>query len=161
MDRYIPFILVPFIGWGVRHYLLRRGDYSALKKRTLAIAISAYFITEMGRSFYRPYIYANDIYDWVIADTIGNSFGTVTAIFMIVTMSGRGTHWDWQLVAMVVLGLVGYELLNLTGHHQFDTNDVIATLLFGAISALIYAVILTKFGAHQEASSTTLSDSDR
>lgn len=146
MDNYIPFFLIPFIWWGVRHHLLKRGDYSDLKKLTLGIGITAYFITEMGRSFYRPYIYLHDIDDWVVADTIGNSFGTVTAIFMIITMSGRGTHWDWRLVGMVVLGLLAYELLNLPGHHEFDTNDVIATVLFGAISAITYARILRKYG---------------
>jgi len=149
VDRYIPFILIPFIGWGVRHYLIARDDYSPLKKVTLGIGISAYFLTEMGRSFYRPYIYAHDINDWVVADTLGNSLGTVTAIFMIITMSGRGTHWDWRLVGMVVLGLLGYELTNLTGHHGFDTNDFIATLVFAAISAIVYLRILNKLGTNK------------
>ena len=147
MDRFIPFLLVPFIAWGVRHYLISRNDYTTLKKLTLAIGISAFFLTEMARSFYRPYIYANDIDDWVIADTIGNSLGTVAAIFMILTMSGRGTSWDWRLVAMVIAGLIGYEMLNLSGDHPFDTNDVLATLVFGAVSALVYAQILARYGS--------------
>jgi hypothetical protein len=149
MDRFTPFFLIPFIAWGIRRYLIQREDFSTLKKITLGIGITAYFITEMGRSFYRPYIYANDINDWVVADTIGNSFGTVTAIFIIITMSGRGTHWDWRLVGMVILGLLGYELTNFTGHHGFDTNDAIATILFGILSAVIYAGILRKFGNDQ------------
>ena len=146
MDRFIPFVLIPFMAWGVRRYLIARGDYAALKKITLTIGASAFFLTEMARSFYRPYIYANDIDDWVVADTIGNSLGTVTAVFMILTMSGRGTRWDWRLVAMVIIGLVGYELLNLIGDHPFDTNDVIATVVFGFISVVIYARILARFG---------------
>ena len=80
MQNYIPFFLIPFIGWGVRRFLISRDDYTTLKKITLGIGISAYFVTEMARSFYRPYIYANNIDDWVIADTIGNSLGTVTAV---------------------------------------------------------------------------------
>lgn len=146
MDNYIPFVLIPFIGWGVRHYLIKHNDFSTLKKITLGIGISAYFVTEMARSFYRPYIYANDIEDWVIADTIGNSLGTVTAIFMILTMSGRGTSWDWRLVAMVIAGLIGYEMLNIVEDHPFDVNDVLATILFGGISILIYTRILAKHG---------------
>ena len=146
VDKYIPFVLIPFIGWGVRNYLIKHNDYTALKKTTLGIGISAYFMTEMARSFYRPFVYANDINDWVIADTIGNSLGTITAIFMILTMSGRGTSWDWRLVGIVIFGLVGYELLNLPGHSSFDVNDVIATLVFGGISILIYARILAKCG---------------
>jgi hypothetical protein len=146
LENYVPFFLIPFIGWGVRHYLISRSDYTTLKKATLGIGISAYFVTEMARSFYRPYIYANEIDDWVIADTIGNSFGTITAVFMILTMSVRGTSWDWRLVAMVLIGLIGYELLNLADDHSFDLNDVLATLGFGAISILAYAWILTKYG---------------
>jgi len=79
MHNYIPFILIPFIGWGVRRHLLKKNDYSSLKKLAFWIGISAYFLTEMGRSFYRSYIYANKIDHWVVADTIGNSLGTVTA----------------------------------------------------------------------------------
>ncbi len=146
MQNYVPFFLIPFIGWGVRRFLISRDDYTALKKITLGIGISAYFITEMARSFYRPFVYANEIDDWVIADTIGNSFGTITAIFMILTMSGRGTSWDWRLVGMVIVGLIGYEVLNLPGHDAFDVNDVIATLLFGSVSVLVYARILAKYG---------------
>lgn len=146
MANYIPFVLIPFIAWGVRRHLIAKGDYSSLKKTTFGIGISAYFLTEMARSFYRPYIYANDINDWVIADTIGNSLGTITAIFMILTMSGRGTKWDWRLVCMVILGLIGYEMLNLPDNHPFDINDVIATIIFGGISAIVYARILTRHG---------------
>jgi len=146
MDNYIPFFLIPFIGFGVRHYLIKRNDYNTLKKITLAIGISAYFVTEMARSFYRPYIYANNIDDWVIADTIGNSLGTVTAVFMIVTMSGKGTNRDWRLVALVIGGLIGYEMLNIIGDHPFDINDVLATILFGGISVLVYARILARHG---------------
>jgi len=144
--NYVPFFLIPFIGWGVRRHLMARNDFSTRKKVTLGIGISAWFLTEMGRSFYRPYIYANDINDWGIADTIGNSFGTVTAVFILLTMSGRGTRWDWRIVGLVFGGLVGYEMLNLTGSHPFDVNDVLATLVFGAISVLVYARILARYG---------------
>ena len=91
MQNYIPFLLIPFIAWGVRRYLIAHDDYTTLKKITFGIGISAYFLTAMARSFYRPYIYANEINDWVIADTVGNSLGTVTAIFVILTMSGRSS----------------------------------------------------------------------
>lgn len=157
MQEYVPFLLIPFIGWGVRRYLIAHNDYTKLKKLTFGIGISAYFLTEMARSFYRPYVYTNNIDDWVIADTIGNSLGTITAIFMILTMAGRGTNWDWRLVGLVMLGLVGYEVLNLTGHHSFDVNDVLATFVFGGVSALVYACILTKYGSSNAKISETSS----
>jgi hypothetical protein len=146
---YIPFVLIPFIGWGVWRSLKKKNNLTPLKKRTFTWAIVAFFMTEMGRSFYRPFIYANDIDDYVIADTIGNSFGTVTAIFMILTLSGSGTSRDWRIVGIILLGLIGYECLNLLGDRPFDLNDVVATLVFGAISALVYARLLKHYGHSQ------------
>lgn len=80
-----------------------------------------------------------------ITFAIGNSAGTVTAIFIILTMAGRGTSRDWGLVAMVIGGLLGYEMLNLAGNHPFDVNDVYATLIFGVASALAYACVLARY----------------
>lgn len=145
MDKYIPFILIPFIYWGVLHYLKKNDNLTSLNRCTLLIAIIAWSITELGRSFYRPYIYENKIEDYFIADTIGNSFGTMTAIFMILTLSGKGTNKDWILVLIIIAGLLVYELLNLTGKTAIDINDMIATVIFGSISALIYLFLLRKY----------------
>lgn len=146
MDNYIPFILIPFIYWGVLHYLKKNDNLTSLNRCTLIIAIIAFSITELGRSFYRPYIYENKIEDYFIADTLGNSFGTMTAIFMILTLSGKGTNKDWMMVLIIITGLLVYELLNLTGKTAIDTNDMIATVIFGTISALIYFFLLRKYG---------------
>ena len=40
-----------------------------------------FVLTEIGRKIYRPYIYANDIFDFWIADTIGNFTGTIAIVF--------------------------------------------------------------------------------
>lgn len=146
MDNYMPFILLPLIYWGVLHHLKKKNDLTSLKKVTLFIGMFAFSVTELGRSFYRPYIYAHKIDDFFIADTIGNSFGTITAIFMILALSGKGTNKDWKLVFIIIAGLLGYELLNLTGKSAIDINDMIATLIFGAISALTYFLVLKKLG---------------
>jgi hypothetical protein len=149
MDNYIPFILIPFIYLGVLHYLKKKENLTSLKKTTLLIGISAYSITELGRSFYRPYIYGNKIDDYFIADTIGNSFGTITAIFMILTLSGKGKDKDFNIVFIIIAGLLVYELLNLTGKAKVDINDMIATVIFGLISVLIYSFLLKKYGENK------------
>ncbi|MBN2012182.1 hypothetical protein JW960_22830 [candidate division KSB1 bacterium] len=146
MDNYIPFFLIPFVCWGVLYYLKKNNKLTSLNGRTLIIALAAFAITELGRSFYRPYIYQHKIEDCFIADTIGNSFGTVTAIFMILTLSGKGTNKDWHIVFIIIAGLIAYEFLNLTGKTSIDVNDMIATVIFGMISALIYFVLLRKYG---------------
>lgn len=146
MENYIPFVLIPFIGWGVWRFLKKKNDLTPLKKRTFAWGIVAFFLTEMARSFYRPYIYAHDIEDYYVADTIGNSLGTVTAIFMVLTLAGSGTPRDWKVVGIIIGGLVGYECLNLLGDYPFDARDVVATLVFGAGSAAVYAGLLKRYG---------------
>lgn len=146
MDKYIPFLLIPIICWGVRHHLKKKNNFTPLKKRTLIIGITSYAITELARSFYRPYIYSNRIDDFFIANTIGNSFGTMAAIFMILTLSGSGTGKDWKRVFIIIAGLLVYELLNLTGKTAIDINDMIATVIFGAISILLYFLLLRKYG---------------
>lgn len=148
MDNYIPFILVPLIYWGVRHNLKKKNNLTALKRITLLIGVTAYSITELGRSFYRPYIYANNIDDYFIADTIGNSFGTITAIFMVLTLLGKGTNKDWNIVFLIIAGLIFYEFLNLTGKTAIDINDIISTVVFGIISILIYFFLLKKYGGN-------------
>jgi hypothetical protein len=40
-----------------------------------------FLITEIGRKIYRPFIYSNDIFDYWIADTIGNFTGTIAIVF--------------------------------------------------------------------------------
>ena len=146
MDIYIPFILIPFIYWGVLHHLKKKNNLITLKKNTLFIGMIAFFITELGRSFYRPYIYSNKINDFFIADTIGNSFGTMTAIFMILTLSGKGTNKDWRIIIIIVTGLLLYELLNLIGKKATDIHDLFATVIFGVISAILYFILLRNYG---------------
>jgi len=141
---FVPFILIPFIAWGVRHHLIQKKDWIPLKKLTFAVGISAYFVTEVARSFYRPYIYANEINDFHIADTIGNSAGTVTAIFMILTMVKSGSAKPHVLIIMVFFGLIGYEVISGSGSHPIDAWDIGATVVFTALSAILYYGVLAR-----------------
>jgi len=115
-----------------------------LKKITLIIGLIAFFLTEMARSFYRPYIYQNELFDYYIADTIGNSLGTVTAIFMILTLAGKGSKKDYHFIGILVLGLLAYEGMNLLGTTPFDWRDAVATIIFGILSWIVYAYLLRK-----------------
>ncbi|MCP4458463.1 MAG: hypothetical protein GY816_10645 [Cytophagales bacterium] len=142
LSNYIPFVLIPLIWWGLRRGLIKKNNYGSLKKITLHIGLVAFFLTEMGRSFYRPSIYKNDFFDYYISDTIGNSLGTVTAVFMLLTHSGKGTKQDFKIIGVIVLGLIVYEFMNLAS--RFDYHDVIATLIFGVISTITYNYLLNK-----------------
>ena len=150
--NYIPFILIPFIGWGVWYRLKKRNEWTQVKKASFFIGIIAFFLTEVARSFYRPYIYENDLFDYYIADTIGNSLGTVTAIFMILTLSGNEKRSDWKLILLIIIGLVFYELTNPLTNHPMDIRDIAATLIFGGLSFLVYFFILKRFSPKESSS---------
>lgn len=140
---YIPFALIPLIGWGLVRYLKKKNDFTPLKKTALAIGIFAFYITELVRSFWRPYVQKHHIFDFYFSDTIGNSFGTITGIFIILTLSGTGTKKDWKLILAIILGLMVYEYMNPPS--RFDIKDVYATLLFGLISSVVYLILLKKY----------------
>jgi hypothetical protein len=99
----------------------------------------ALLLTETGRRFYRPYIYAAGIDDFGLADTIGNLGGTVAIVFFdaaIVNWTPRQTlRFTW---IMIVPGLIVYEALQgnlLRG--TFDWADLLATVLGGCIATLL------------------------
>ena len=58
---------------------LKNWKFTKYKAINFAIGISALLIYEfIGRPIYRPYIYANKINDFHIADTLDNPLGTIT-----------------------------------------------------------------------------------
>ena len=104
----------------------------------LGIGVSALALTEAGREWYRPWVKANGIEDFHVADTLGNSLGTVTAVFLIVGLVGKGGWSDLRLIGMVTLGLVGYELAQGPMGGAIDPRDILATLLAGVACLALY-----------------------
>ncbi|MBA3531903.1 MAG: hypothetical protein H0T73_08290 [Ardenticatenales bacterium] len=89
-----------------------------------------------------PVIHANHIDDWHIADTLGNTLGTVAAIFVTVGLIGRDRTYNHILIKLVTLSLVVVELvaLPLLGE-PLDLPDTVATLLAGGCCALGYYLL--------------------
>lgn len=110
------------------------------------IFLVTFFITEAGRKIYRPYIYANDIFDYWIADTIGNLTGTIAIIFFDIA-GINPTHRQGRLfLLLITIGLIIYELLQYFSPKSIlDWRDMIATLMAGLISWGIYEFIVKKF----------------
>jgi FtsH-binding integral membrane protein len=146
----MPLFAAPIVGFVLYHYLKRTGRLHHLSRISLTTAMVLFVLTEAGRSFYRPYIYSHEIDDFGIADTIGNSLGTATAVFFVAALAGRGTRRDLFLIAFVVFGLVLYETSNFFFGHPVDIRDIMATLAFGALSSASYAVMLTRIGSTVE-----------
>lgn len=85
---------------------------------------------------YRPYIYSNKIFDFHIADTIGNLVAVPAA-----TCLGLAIYPKLKLIQIVCLSVfsfIVYEMMGLIHlHGTFDIYDIIATLISGLITFII------------------------
>lgn len=90
---------------------------------------SALVVTELGRTFYRPYVVSHGVRDFGIADTLGNSVGTIAAVFIILCLTGKNRSGDYQYIAFLSLGLCGYELLQGPMGGAIDPKDIVATVV--------------------------------
>lgn len=105
------------------------------------VGVVAFLVTEAGREFYRPYIYSNRVDDFGIADTLGNSFGTVAAVYIVLCLTGKNTPWDYRFIVFLALGLCGYELLQGPMGGAIDPKDIVATVVAGAFCLALYRVL--------------------
>ena len=114
------------------------------------IFVFMFILTEIGRKIYRPYIYSNDIFDYWIADTIGNLTGTIAIIFF--DFAGvNPTHRQGRIFLIIIpLGLIVYELLQYFSPRSIlDWRDMIATLIAGLISWGIFEFLFKKMKEKQ------------
>ena len=109
------------------------------------IFVFMFFITEIGRRIYRPYIYSNDIFDYWIADTIGNLTGTIAIVFFDFAIVNPKHRQGRLFLIIITLGLIVYELLQYFSPRSIlDWRDMIATLIAGLISWGIYEFLFKK-----------------
>ena len=109
------------------------------------IFVVMFIITETGRRIYRPYIYTNDIFDYWIADTIGNLTGTIAIIFFDFAGVNPKHKQGRKFLIIITLGLIVYELLQYFSPKSIlDWRDMFATLIGGLISWGIYELLFKK-----------------
>lgn len=109
------------------------------------IFVVTFVITEMGRKIYRPYIYSNDLFDYWLADTIGNLTGTIAIIFFELAFIYPNYRTGRKLIILITFGLMVYELLQyLSPRSILDWRDLIATLIAGLITWGIYELLSKK-----------------
>lgn len=105
----------------------------------LTIGLSATLIYEfIARPIYRPYIYKNNINDFHVADTIGNSLGTIATIFVLIGFLGQGRAQHIFLIKTITISLVLYEIAHPLLGKPIDPWDVVATLLTGGLCLILY-----------------------
>lgn len=102
------------------------------------IAVLFFFLTEIGRNIYRPYIYSNNIDDYGIADSIGNSLGIIVQIFFTLAILNSPRKKVFRVIGFIVIGYILYEILQpYLPRGVFDWKDIYGTLIGGIISLFI------------------------
>jgi uncharacterized membrane protein len=127
---------------------LKNWKWSRYRAINFAIGVSALLIYEfIGRPYYRPYIYRNNICDFHIADTLGNTFGTLPTIFFLIAILSKDTTKGNYLIKLGTLSVVVFELVSPLLGKPIDIWDIVATIITGLFSYLIYNLIFKgKFG---------------
>jgi len=107
----------------------------------MLIGLSAVVLYEIARATYRPYIYSQSINDFHIADTIGNSLGTVATIFVFTSLLGRDLAQDYFMIRTVTISVAVYELAHPLLGKSIDLWDLVATIITGVFCELIHRTI--------------------
>ena len=104
----------------------------------MGIAVLFFFLTEIGRNIYRPFIYSNNIDDYGIADSIGNSGGIIVQIFFMLAILNSPRKKVFNVIGLIVIGYIIYEILQpYLPRGVFDWKDIYGTLIGGAISLFV------------------------
>lgn len=118
---------------------LRNWKLSRYKVINFAIGLAALLIYEfIARPIYRPYIYANKINDFHIADTLGNSLGAMATIFFLIALLSNDTVKGNYLLKLGTFSVVVFELAHPLLGKPIDGWDILATILTGLFSYLLY-----------------------
>lgn len=127
---------------------LKRGvnSWRLTKERVvnLSIGLSAVLIYEfLARPIYRPYIYKNHINDFHLADTLGNSLGTMATVFVLIGFLGHGRKQNIFLINTITISVALYELAHPLLGKAIDPWDILATGITGGLCLLLYQWINT------------------
>ena len=104
----------------------------------LAIGLSAVGIYEVARAWYRPFVYSHGLSDFHVADTLGNSLGTVATVLVFGSIFGRSHVRTLFVLRAAAIAVAVYELLHPLLGKPIDSFDLFATVLAGLLCQGVY-----------------------
>ena len=104
----------------------------------LAIGLSAVGIYEAARAWYRPFVYSQGLNDFHVADTLGNSLGTIATVLVFGSIFGRFHIQTLFVLRAAAMAVAVYELLHPLLGKPIDPFDLLATVLAGVICQGVY-----------------------
>jgi len=91
-------------------------------------------LTHVGDTYYRDWVYSNQIADFGLANYLPSITGTITAIFLLIGLSKESIKKSPSSAFWVVVGCVIYEVMQpILGTGIFDWQDLIAVVITGSI----------------------------
>lgn len=115
--------------------------HSKKRMTNLLVGLGAVLLYEVARAYYRPFIYSNAINDFHLADTLGNSLGTLATVFVLVSLFGRDPTKDYFVLRAVVIGVLLYEVAQPLLGNPIDPWDLVATICAGLLSESLYRLL--------------------
>lgn len=112
--------------------------HSPFRIVVMAIAMGAVVFYELARAYYRPFVYSHGINDLHVADTLGNSLGTVATVFAFASVFGCDFSRGLFVLRSAVISVIVYELLHPLLGKQIDPYDIVATFVAGAVSEMVF-----------------------
>ena len=101
------------------------------RNKHLIIVIVFFVIGLILRFTYRPYIFKNHIFDFHLADTLGNLLAVPAAVHF--TLFTHGNKYSYkELILKAVAFFIFYEFVAFWG--TFDYYDIVATILSGFVT---------------------------
>jgi len=92
------------------------------------------FLTHICDTYYRDWVYSNQIADFGLANYLPSITGTITAIFLLIGLSKESFKKAPTSAFGVMVGCVIYETMQPTlGTGIFDWQDLVAVVITGCI----------------------------
>lgn len=108
-------------------------------KLLVYIGFAFLFIGWIGKTFYRDYIYSNDINDFGIAGFIP-SYSHVIALSLMMLV--KQTKYPILIFFFVTLGSIIYEFIQVkVWGGRLDVNDILASIGGGITASLIFWIV--------------------
>lgn len=125
----------------INNFIIELKNWKLTKYKAInfGIGIAALLFYEfVGRPIYRPYIYKNKINDFHIADSLGNTFGTLATLFILIAILSNERTKGNYLITIGTISIVVFELAHPLLGKPIDIWDIIATLVTGLITYVSY-----------------------
>lgn len=124
---------------------LQNWKFTKYKAINLTIGMTALLVYEfVGRPYYRPYIYANKINDFHIADTLGNSLGTIATLFALVFFFTKEKVKGNYMIKLGTFSVALFELAHPLLGKPVDYWDVLATVVTGIVCFVAFNLMFRK-----------------